>query len=167
MKKSSVSGKRVVYSLDGHKHYVLESEINSYLALGYTLINPYKKKTRIEQLMDRISKEELLDYYEIKNNSAVDTAIYFNISKVELYEIMKNYSIHKSSSARTEKIKQGKLLKYGDENFNNVLKTKETCIKKYGVDNQFKRKEIRALTESKEIRLSAQQTYFTKTGKKV
>lgn len=40
------------------------------------------------------------------------------------------------------RIKQTKLLRYGNENYNNRYKNKETCLHKYGVDNVQKVKEI-------------------------
>ena len=36
------------------------------------------------------------------------------------------------------KIKETKLLRYNDENYNNIEKYKSTCLEKYGVDNIFK-----------------------------
>ena len=43
---------------------------------------------------------------------------------------------------RTQRGKQTKKERYGDENYNNPLKNKETCIRKYGVDSFSKTQEF-------------------------
>jgi very-short-patch-repair endonuclease len=40
------------------------------------------------------------------------------------------------------RVKKTKLQKYGDPNYNNPDKTKQTCLERYGVDNVFKSKDI-------------------------
>ena len=41
-----------------------------------------------------------------------------------------------------EKIKNTKQQKYGDPNYNNIVKAKQTCLEKYGVENSFAAPEI-------------------------
>ena len=43
---------------------------------------------------------------------------------------------------KIEKLKSSKFLKYGDENYSNLDKSKETNIKKYGVENIFERVDL-------------------------
>jgi hypothetical protein len=42
-----------------------------------------------------------------------------------------------------KQIKQTKLEKYNDENYNNIEKNKRTCLKRYGVNNSRKTKEVK------------------------
>lgn len=49
--------------------------------------------------------------------------------------------------SRVRKIKATKLKRYGDENYNNIEKHKETCLDKYGVDSHFKNKKIKEKIE--------------------
>lgn len=58
-------------------------------------------------------------------------------SKFELYGD-ENYGCYGSKS-----FKENLLNKYGDAHYSNQEKGKETCIKKYGVDNAFKSIEIK------------------------
>lgn len=44
----------------------------------------------------------------------------------------------------SNKTKHTKLVKYGDENYNNLQKFKQTCIERYGVDNPLKLPETRS-----------------------
>ena len=136
--------------------------------MGYLEVNPNKSLTKIEKISKRISYEDIIDYYEIQNHSAKECSEYFNLLNVgEFFALLKFYNIHKSSEKRVEQIKAGKLEKYGDENYNNSSKTRKTCLEKYGVDNQFKRRCVRDITESPDVRSRAKRTYIKRTGKKV
>lgn len=136
--------------------------------MGYLEINPNKSLTKIEKISKRISYEDIIDYYETQNHSAKECSEYFNLLNTgEFFALLKFYNIHKSSEKRVEQIKAGKLKKYGDENYNNSSKIRKTCLEKYGVDNQFKRRCIRDITESSEVRQRAKKTYIKRTGKKV
>lgn len=92
--------------------------------------------------IDVITVDELKKHYEEENRTTIEAAKYFGVSHTIFLKLLQYYNFHKSKEAHMQQIKKAKLEKYGDENYNNVAKTKETNIKKYGVDNQFKRREL-------------------------
>lgn len=53
------------------------------------------------------------------------------------------YEYNLQNPKTIEKSKQTKLIKYGDENYNNIQKTKQTCIEKFGVDSYSKTNEFK------------------------
>jgi len=64
-----------------------------------------------------------------------------------------------SQPNRIEKIKETKLQKYGSETYVNPEKAKKTCLKRYGVDNIFKFRDIKELI--KEINLNKYGTEYS------
>ena len=54
--------------------------------------------------------------------------------------LLKKYGVEYPMAIKgaAEKLANTKLKKYGDSNYNNIEKYKETCIKKYGMDNIFR-----------------------------
>ena len=95
-----------------------------------------KKETSLTNFT--ISKEEIYDYYINQNHTLKESIDYFNISTGKFLEYLKYYDIKKPKSISNQLSKQTKLEKYGDENYNNRERAKETCLEKYGVDNPFK-----------------------------
>ena len=82
-----------------------------------------------------------------------------------------------NQSAKVEKIKQTKLLRYGSENYNNAERNKETLKRKYGTDCSFKIKEVKTLIKekwnerygghpmkSKEVRMKLEESMIQKYG---
>ena len=106
---------------------------------------PISIKVKVMQyfkdLIKEISKEDILQYYNEENHTIEESAKHFGVSFGMFIRILKYYAIHKDKDKHTEQIKKSKLEKYGDENYNNRDKAKETCIEKYGVDNPFKDRE--------------------------
>lgn len=94
-----------------------------------------------KDLIKEISKEDILQYYNEENHTIAESSEYFGISFGMFIRLLKYYNIHKDKDKHMEQIKKTKLEKYGDENFNNRDKSKETCLKKYNVDNPFKDRE--------------------------
>ena len=56
--------------------------------------------------------------------------------------ILKHYDIRKPKDAHVRNIKKSKLEHFGDPNYNNHAKRTQTNLEKYGVENQFQRKEL-------------------------
>jgi len=65
----------------------------------------------------------------------------------------KDIELHKNKNfnPNPEKIKETKLLRYGDENYCNSKKFKETCLERYGVDNPAKYQSIKDKISEKTI----------------
>lgn len=59
--------------------------------------------------------------------------------------LLNKYGVESYSklSEYNKKVRKTKLERYGDENYNNLAKIKDTCLKKYGVDNILKDKKTR------------------------
>lgn len=99
--------------------------------------NVYKSKRdiKLEELVSRVSKEDLFKYYEEENHSFEETIIHFNITRNQFTTLLKYYNLHKSKEAHSQAVKIAKESKYGDANYNNRDKARETCLDKYGVEN--------------------------------
>lgn len=106
---------------------------------------PISIKVKVMQyfkdLIKEISKEDILQYYNEENHTIDESSKYFGVSFGMFIRILKYYGIHKDKDKHVEQIKKTKSDKYGDENYNNRDKAKETCLEKYGVDNPFKDRE--------------------------
>ena len=98
--------------------------------------NKIKINIKNKYNVDNISK---LD--EIKEKKRQTCLNNFGVNYGFNTELAKNnlrIKYKKNKDEIIEKIKRSKLDKYGNENFVNPKKTKQTCFKKYGVDNVFK-----------------------------
>lgn len=89
-----------------------------------------------------IEKDLIIDYYITQNHSWKETLIYFHTSSATLSRLIKEYNISKPKDLHVINIKKSKQTHYGDPNYNNRDKAAQTNLNKYGVDNQFKRKEF-------------------------
>lgn len=102
---------------------------------------------KFNELLSLVSKEDIEKLYITENNTRQATADKLNIKPSQLDKLCKYYNIIKpkelSDKLRKEsqnkdvesvvaKIKQTKLQRYGDENYNNMEQMKETHFKKYG-----------------------------------
>ena len=85
-----------------------------------------------------IDFNELLQYYDIENHSAQQTAEHFNVSVSKIMTELKKHNFHKDKNKHVANIKKTKKEHFGDENYNNRIQAKQTCLDKYNVDNPFK-----------------------------
>lgn len=97
---------------------------------------------KLEDYIKEISKEEIIKYYIEENHSWKETLEYFNISNTIFAKICKYYEIKKPKDLKMEQVRKSKLERYGDINFNNRDKSKQTCLDKYGCENVFQREDI-------------------------
>lgn len=80
---------------------------------------------------------DLVDYYINQNHSGKETREHFHLNW-HPGNILKKYNIYKPRELYYENKKKTLLKLYGSETYNNMEQNKETCLKKYGVDNIFK-----------------------------
>lgn len=70
--------------------------------------------------------------------------------------------------AMVERVKQTKLLRYGDPNYNNQDKHKKTCLERYGVEHHNQTKEaienIRKKKQSKQVQEKYEKTMLERYG---
>ena len=95
-----------------------------------------------EDYLNRINKTDLLNKYITENRSVKECCVIFNVSQTMLMRILKYYDIRKPKEAHVQNIKKSKLEHFGDPNYNNHVKRTQTNLEKYGVENQFQRKEL-------------------------
>lgn len=96
------------------------------------------RRLLLSDVIDLISKEELIYYYIIENHSQKDCLKHFNIGQGLLNSLLRKYNIRKDKTSSNELSKLTKLERYGDANYNNREKAAQTCLTAYGVDNPFK-----------------------------
>ena len=95
----------------------------------YGIENPFQS----EEIKEKSKKTNLEKYgveHPVQKQEFVDKAIG---TKASEYGSLEDYYSHASS-----KMKETKLERYGDENFVNTEKRRNTCLQKYGVDNPSK-----------------------------
>lgn len=99
---------------------------------------PTSKINKNNLLLEKLSKEEIENYYIVNNNTFEDTYVHFNISSNDLLFLIKHYNLYKDKHLSKIHADNTKQSKYGNKNYNNREKSKITCLEKYGVDNPFK-----------------------------
>ena len=82
-----------------------------------------------------IDFNEFLQYYDLENHSAQQTAEHFNVSVSKIMTELKKHNFHKDKNKHVANIKKTKKEHFGDENYNNRIQAKQTCLDKYNVDN--------------------------------
>ena len=102
---------------------------------------------KLEELISLVKKEDIIKLYITENNTRQETADKLNIKTYHLDKLCKYYDIvkpkeltnkriresqNKNKDEVVAKIKQTKLERYGDENYNNTRQSKKTRLKKYG-----------------------------------
>lgn len=88
-----------------------------------------------------IPKESLEDYFVTQNHYVDECLAYFNIPYTQFNWLCNHYEIKKPGELNNLHSRQTKLELYGDANYNNRDKAKQTCLEVYGVDNPFKDKD--------------------------
>lgn len=95
-----------------------------------------------EDYLNKINKDNLFIEYITNNKTIKECCNIFNVSQSMLMRILKYYNIRKPKEAHVKNIKKSKLEHFGDPNYNNHSKRTQTNLEKYGVENQFQRKEL-------------------------
>ena len=145
-----------------------------------------RRKVKEEKLKAKVSEGAFKDYYTY--HSLEETALHFSIKNTDVIKLVHIYNFHKPKDAHVAQIKKSKKEKYGDENYNNRDKSKQTCLEKYDVDNPFKdidnmkkhyqeklgvdhpmkldsvKEKVFENRDYKEISKKSHKTYFEKTG---
>lgn len=100
-------------------------------------------------------------YYEIKKCLECGKEFESLISRKQKCCCVKCSNIYVSrDKERIKKIKKTKLEKYGDENYVNPSKSKQTCLKKYGVDNPSKSEQIKDSIKKTNLQKFGKEHYF-------
>lgn len=95
-----------------------------------------------EKLIEKCSKNSFIKYYIDENHSLEETKEFFDLTNNQIIFLIKEYNCHKDKKLANKITKKILLQKYGNENYNNRDKAKQTCLKKYGVDNPYKSSDL-------------------------
>ena len=127
----------------------------------------------IEEVKSRVSREELYFYYVELAHNQNDTRQHFNISRPNLYKLLKIYNIKKTPSQIAETGKNTNISLYGVSNYNNREQYFDTILAKYGsIENAYsnfnEKSKITKLQRYGDAgytnREKAKQTMFERTG---
>ena len=93
----------------------------------------------VQEHLNKITKEELYQYFIVENHSTNETAAHFDIARGSVGNLCDKFGIVKSKEQINQKRKQTCLETYGVDSVTKVDKFKEeskkTCLQKYGVTN--------------------------------
>lgn len=100
------------------------------------------KRLLFEDYLAMHSKQDIEEIYINQNNTIKESAKKLNVSPTMFSRLTAHYQIRKPKELHTVNIKKTKLDRYGDPNYNNHEQSTQTNLEKYGVENQFQRKEL-------------------------
>lgn len=125
------------------KHYQIEKSVEAIrkCASSTYTSGTAGKKAHMEQLMAKVSLEEIERYYNVENHSQHECAEHFGLLDSEFIRLLKHYGISKNQEAHVLRIRKSKEINHGDPNYNNREKAQQTCLEQYGVSNLFKDRE--------------------------
>ena len=100
------------------------------------------KRLLFEDYLALISKQDIEAIYIEQNKTVKECLTVLNIKQTMFMRLLSHYQIRKPKELHTVNIKKTKLDRYGDPNYNNHEQSTLTNLAKYGVENQFQRKEL-------------------------
>lgn len=92
---------------------------------------------------EKPSKETLAQEYIIKNKTAKEIAKEANLSEATIRRLLKTYSIQKDNGDRCACISKAKQVRTREEINAEISKSKQTSLKKYGVDSPMRCKKVK------------------------
>lgn len=107
------------------------------------MINVKDENFKLQAWAKRIPLQDIIQYYEIENHTQQETCKHFDIGTECFFKLLHYYGYKKPMSKQAEIAKKVKLQKYGDENYNNKEKRKNTCLEKYGTPTAIQNSEIK------------------------
>ena len=100
------------------------------------------KRLLFEDYLAMVSQQDIEAIYIGQNKTVKECLKHFNLSQTMFMRLLSHYQIHKPKSLHTANIKKTKLERFGDPNYNNHEQSTKTNLEKYGVENQFQRKDL-------------------------
>lgn len=111
------------------------------------------KRLLFEDYLSMISKSDIEDVYIRQNKTAKECMSIFNVKQTMFMRLISHYNIHKPKDLHMANIKKTKFERFGDPNYNNHEQSTKTNLEKYGVENQFQRKDLFPQIAQKKIEL--------------
>lgn len=109
------------------------------------------KKSKFNENVGKISKEELYQYYIVEDHEYEETAKYFGISTWSLDKLKKLYNIKKDKSKVYKKFLNKKWEEVGskEEYYKNIIeKTNQTHLEKYGSLDEYQKERSKRIAET-------------------
>ena len=120
-------------------HYIMEKIIQHFNLTVYDNFFRTYYDDRVVFVDKRVVFiDDIIKYYVRDNHSKVESYNHFNLTCSEFSAIVKHYNIIKPKELSYEINKKTLSERYGSETYNNQEKMKQTCLERYGVDNVFK-----------------------------
>ena len=110
-------------------------ELIDFSKLSKDYLNDPIKKISYHKYNYLPSEEDLKYLYLELNLTVLDISIFLNISKAMTRGLILKFKLEKSLNLKTLSIKKKKLEKYGDPNYNNIVKNKKTKLEHFGDPN--------------------------------
>ena len=110
------------------KHYNLKRDS----IIKHSLKNSSKRHKQFNEVINRISKEELYQYYVVEDHDYKTTPAHFGLKMSTFDKLCAYYGIKKDKSKTRYKGLDTASHKYGEGNANNWRKGQKTRIKNYG-----------------------------------
>lgn len=101
-----------------------------------------KQITKVQEFINTTAFEDVYNYYIVENHSKHECIIYFNVTERIFRGFLEHYHLKKPRELVKQLGDKTKLEKYGDANYNNFEKCKQTCLDKFGVASPLANKEI-------------------------
>ena len=122
-----------------------------------------KNAKQLKILIEKISREDLIKFYLLENNTKEFTAKYFNITMHALSQLLALYEIKKDNFNIQETRKKSNLIKYNCENTSSLESVKEKAYKtnltKYGAKTFTKTEEGKKKIKKTKLKKYGSETY--------
>ena len=140
-----------------YKKFNINNDILRVLLAIYG-INKIKLPETLNDLLKRISKEDLYTYYVIKNNSIENACKHFNLSGSSLFKLLHHYNIFKKNPRIDINILSNKISKDELNSYLNIEKhSKEEACKHFKI----LRKDLRNLLDYYGLKMDKQHEPFS------
>lgn len=101
-----------------------------------------KQKTKVSDFIDSTTFDEVYNYYVLENHSKDQCIDHFNTTIRIFRAFLEHHNLKKPRNLAYTLSCETKKAKYGDPNYNNREKTKQTCLTKYGCESPLENREI-------------------------
>jgi predicted DNA-binding protein YlxM (UPF0122 family) len=99
---------------------------------SFNLSNSEAKQANFNNIISRITKDAIYQWYIIEDHDYSEAPAYFNINRSMFDKLCRYYNIKKDKSKSRYKGLQTAAIKYGSNNANNWIKAQQTRIQNYG-----------------------------------
>ena len=110
--------------------------------------NSEVKNRFFNEILSRISYDDLYQYYIIENHYYEETAEHFDLKLSTFDKLLKYYGIKQNRSKSFQKSIEKRIERYGADNLMNQKKREDTIIEKYGSKEEFVKQRTKKAIET-------------------